>query len=58
MEINEVINFLIVKINHYLQKFFTGKIIITLHCKEGGIGNVSFHVKEHFDSKSPDLPSD
>lgn len=49
MEIKEAVYFLIEKISVYLSRKFSGKIIITLNCKNGGIGNISIHAKQNFD---------
>ena len=54
MRVKEIVGFLFEKITFYIQNRFTGKIIITLNCKDGGIGNVSLNAEHTYRRKKLD----
>lgn len=46
MTIKEALELIFRKIAFYLSEKFTGKIVFTFHCKDGGIGRLSMTVEE------------
>lgn len=46
MSLKEAIELIFKKVSAYLAERFTGKIIFTFNCKDGGIGKLSMIVEE------------
>lgn len=46
MTLKEAIELIFKKVSFYLLDKFTGKIVFTFNCKDGGIGKLSMMVEE------------
>jgi len=51
MSIKEAIKLISIKLCDYLRINFTGKMVFTLDCKDGGIGRLSLEIKQDLTKK-------
>jgi hypothetical protein len=53
MSIKDIVNLIVMVIQEYLSKEkFTGKIIFTIHFRDGSVGKCSKQVEENYFNKS------
>jgi hypothetical protein len=55
MELDDILALVNSKLGTLLEARFTGNIVFTIHCREGGVGRVSLQVNQDFSKK--DLPN-
>lgn len=55
MTIKEAIALILQNVARYLADKFSGKLVFTFHCRNGGIGRLSLTVEQELSSNSLDM---
>lgn len=51
MELNDILTLVNSKLGTLLEAHFTGNVVFTIHCSQGGVGRVSLQVNQDFSKK-------